>query len=114
MALLCLTAFAVRAQANVVEREVKAAPAAMRAFASIPTSTGLHVWPVAGDQARHPARAWRGQRQRGTLKATDFKQCLATGVRLRRALSRAAEFDGTDESCWNYLAGGRKELHSSG
>jgi hypothetical protein len=111
--LWCLTALAVRAQGSVVEREVKAAPgrdARVGVYTDIKpdcTSGPLPAIRLVTAPAHGAVNV-----KRGTLKATNFKQCLATEVPAFVALYRgAAEFNGTDEFVLEITwPGGRKEL----
>ena len=97
--MLCLTALTARAQASVVERQVKAAAgrdARVGVYTDIkPDCTS---GPLPAIRLVTPPAHGAVNVKRGTLKATNFKQCLATEVPAFVALYRgAAEFDGTDE-----------------
>jgi uncharacterized membrane protein len=112
-ALLCLSALAAHAQAKLVEREVKATPgrdARVGIYTDIKpdcTSGPLPAIRLVTAPAHGAVNV-----KRGTLKATNFKQCLATEVPAFVALYRgAAEFNGTDEFVLEITwPGGRKEL----
>ena len=112
-AVLCLTAPTARAQGSVVEREVKAA-------AGRDARVGVYT-DIKQDCTSGPLPAIRlvtapahgvVNVKRGLLKATNFKQCLATEVPAYVALYHgAAEFNGTDEFLLEITwPGGRKEL----
>ena len=111
--LLCLTALSVRAQGNMVEREVKAAPgrdARVGVYTDIkPDCTS---GPLPAIRLVTPPAHGAVNVKRGTLKATNFKQCLATEVPAFVALYHgAAEFNGTDEFVLEITwPTGRKEL----
>jgi hypothetical protein len=111
--LFCLATLTAAAQGNVVERQVKAAPGR--------DSRVAIYTDIKSDCTSGPLPAIRLVRapghgavtvKRATLKATNFKQCLATEVPAFVAFYRAAaEYIGTDdfilEVSW---PGGRKEL----
>jgi len=112
-ALLCLSVLAAGAQGNVVERQIKAASghdARVGIYTDIKpdcTSGPLPAIRLVTAPAHGAVTV-----KRATLKATNFKQCLATEVPAFVALYRsAAEYIGTDdfilEISW---PGGRKEL----
>ncbi len=111
--LLCLTALTARAQSSVVEREVKATPghdARVGVYTDIkPDCTS---GPLPAIRLVTPPAHGAVNVKRGTLKATNFKQCLATEVPAFVALYRgAAEFNGSDEFVLEVTwPGGRKEL----
>jgi hypothetical protein len=113
VALLCVTALAARAQGNVVEREVKAAPgrdARVGVYTDIkPDCTS---GPLPAIRLVTPPAHGAVNVKRGTLKATNFKQCLATEVPAFVALYRgAADFNGSDEFVLEVTwPSGRKEL----
>ena len=111
--LLCASVHNVCAQANSVERELKAAPARdvrVGIFTSIRpdcTSGPLPAIRLASAPAHGTVSV-----KRGTLKTTNFKECLATEVPAFVAFYRAAQdFKGTDEFDLEItFAGGRKQL----
>ena len=111
--LCCLAALTAHAQGNVVEREVKAASgrdARVGVYTDIkPDCTS---GPLPAIRLVTPPAHGAVNVKRGTLKATNFKQCLATEVPAFVALYRGtAEFDGTDEFTLEITwPGGRKEL----
>lgn len=98
-ALLCLAALAAHAQGNLLERQVKAVPGR-------DVRVGIYT-DIRPDCTAGPLPAIRLVAapahgtvtvKRGTLKATNFKQCLATEVPAFVAFYRAAnDFNGTDE-----------------
>jgi hypothetical protein len=112
-ALLCLSALAASAQGNVTDRQLKAA-------SGRDTRVGIYT-DIKPDCTSGPLPAIRLVSapahgavtvKRATLKATNFKQCLATEVPAFVAFYRAAgEFIGNDdfvlEVSW---PSGRKEL----
>jgi uncharacterized membrane protein len=111
--LLCLTALAARAQGSVVEREVKATPghdARVGVYTDI--KQDCTSGPLPAIRLVTPPAHGAVNVKRGTLKATNFKQCLATEVPAYVALYHgAAEFNGTDEFLLEITwPGGRKEL----
>jgi hypothetical protein len=112
-AILCLSVLVARAQADRVEREVKAAPgrdARVGIYTNIRpdcTSGPLPAIRLVAAPAHGAVSV-----KRGTLKATNFKQCLGIEAPAFVAFYRAAaDFSGTDEFELEIgLAGGRKEL----
>jgi len=112
-AILCLSGLNARAQADLVERQVKAVPgrdARVGIYTNIRadcTSGPLPAIRLVAPPA-HGAVSVR----RGTLKATDFKQCLGIEAPAFVAFYRAArDFNGADEFELEIgLAGGRKQL----
>ena len=115
-ALFCLstlTAPAAHAQGHVVEREVKAASGrAARVAVYTDIKPDCTSGPLPAIRLVTPPTHGAVNVKRGTLKATNFKQCLATEVPAFVALYRgAAEFNGTDEFVLEITwLGGRKEL----
>ncbi len=112
-AILCLPALVARAQADRVEREVKAAPGR-------DVRVGIYT-NIRPDCTSGPLPAIRllaapahgaVSVKRGMLKATNFKQCLGIEAPAFVAFYRAAtDFSGADEFELEIgLAGGRKEL----
>jgi hypothetical protein len=112
-ALLCLSALAAHAQGRVVEREVKAAPghdARVGIYTDIkPDCTS---GPLPAIRLAVPPAHGAVTVKRGTLKATNLKQCLAAEVPALIALYRATNsFNGSDEFALEVTwAQGRKEL----
>jgi len=112
-AFLCLSVLAARAQGNVVEREVKAAPgrdARVGIYTDIRpdcTSGPLPAIRLVTAPAHGAVSV-----KRGTLKATNLKQCLATEVPALVAVYRAKDgYGGADEFALEIgWASGRKEL----
>jgi len=102
-----------RAQANLAERELKAAPdrdVRVGVFTSIRpdcTSGPLPAIRLATAPAHGTVSV-----KRGTLKATNFKQCLATEVPAFVAFYRSApDFDGSDAFDLEIsFADGRKQI----
>lgn len=111
--LFCAAAHDACAQANLVEHEIKALPGRdMRfgVYTSIRpdcTSGPLPAIRLAGAPAHGTVTV-----KRGTFKATNFKQCLATEVPAFVAFYRAAQdFKGTDEFELEVsFFGGRKQI----
>jgi hypothetical protein len=98
-ALLCAWSFAARAQGNVVERQVKAASGRdVRVGVYTDIRPDCTPGPLPAIKlSRAPAHGAVSVK-RGTLKATNFKQCLATEVPAFVVYYRAAgDFIGTDE-----------------
>ncbi len=111
--LLCLSALTAHAQGSVVEREVKAAAgrdARVGVYTDIKQDCTSGPLPAIR-LATPPAHGFVNVK-RGTLKATNIKQCLATEVPALVALYHgAAEFSGTDEFLLEVTwPNGRKEL----
>jgi hypothetical protein len=111
--LLCVVAAPADAQNNMVQRGVKAAPGK-------DTRVGLYT-DIRPDRTTGPLPAIRlvtapahgvVNVKRGTLKTTNFKQCLAIEVPAFVAFYRAAEgFSGSDEFVLEVGAtGGHKQL----
>ena len=97
--LLCIGAFAAYAQDDVVERQLKAAPGRdvrVGVFTAIRpdcTSGPLPAIRLAAPPAHGSVNV-----KRGTLKATNIKQCLAIEVPVIVAFYRAsADYSGTDD-----------------
>ena len=111
--LLCVLTHDVCAQANSVEREFKTPPGRdvrVGIFTSIRpdcTSGPLPAIRLASAPAHGAVSV-----KRATLKATNFKQCLATEVPAFVVFYRAAQdFNGTDEFDLEIsFAGGRKQI----
>jgi hypothetical protein len=109
----CALVHAACAQANLVERDVKALPGRdvrVGIYTSIRpdcTSGPLPAIRLAGAPAHGTVTV-----KRATLKATNFKQCLAAEVPAFVAFYRAAQdFNGADEFDLEVsFAGGRKRI----
>jgi len=112
-AALCASVLAAQAQGNLIERAVKAAPgrdARVGVYADIrPDCT---AGPLPAIRLVTPPAHGAVSVKRGTLKATNFKQCLATETPAFVAFYRAKDgFSGTDEFALEVAwASGRKEL----
>ena len=112
-ACVCLSALVAHAEADTVERQVKAAPGRdvrVGIYTTIRpdcTSGPLPAIRLAAAPAHGAVTV-----KRATLKATNFKQCLATEVPAFVAFYRAAgDFSGNDEFALEIvLSGGRKQL----
>jgi hypothetical protein len=110
---LCVSALAAQAQGEVMERQVKAAPGhdvRVGIYTDIRqdcTSGPLPVIRLVAPPAHGAVTV-----KRGTLKATNFKQCMATEVPAFVAFYRATgDFNGTDEFELEIaFGGGRKQL----
>jgi hypothetical protein len=112
-ALLCLCVLVARAQGNVVEREVKAAPGHdVRVGVYTDIRPDCTSGPLPAIRLVAPPAHGAVTVKRGTLKATNFKQCLATEAPALVAFYRAKDgFSGADEFALELAwAGGRKEL----
>ncbi len=111
--LLCVAALTAHAQGSVVEREVKAA-AGRDARVGVYTDIKQDCTsgPLPAIRLVTPPAHGAVNVKRGTLKATNIKQCLATEVPAFVALYHgAAEFNGTDEFLLEITwPSGRKEL----
>lgn len=112
LALLCASGLDARAQGDLAERQVKAAPGRdtrVAVYADVrPDCTS---GPLPGIRLVTPPAHGAVSVKRGTLKATNFKHCLATEVPVFVALYRAAEhYNGADEFELEIaFAGGRKQ-----
>jgi hypothetical protein len=112
-ALLCLPAVAVLAQGNVPERELKTAPGRdLRVGIYTDIRQDCTSGPLPAIRMATPPAHGAVTVKRGTLKATNIKQCLATEVPAFVAFYRAAaNFRGSDqfalEISW---PDGRKQL----
>jgi hypothetical protein len=111
VALLCVCAFGVAAQ-ETTERQVKAAPGRdnrVAVYTNILPDCSSGPLPIIRLVA--PPTHGAVTVKRGTLKATNFKQCLATEVPVFVALYRPTDgFSGVDEFDLEIgLAGGRKQ-----
>jgi hypothetical protein len=112
-AFLCLSVLAARAQGNVLEREVKAAPGRdVRVGIYTDIRPDCTSGPLPAIRLVTPPTHGAVSVKRGTLKATNIKQCLATEVPAFVAFYRAADnFNGTDAFDLEItLAGGGKQL----
>jgi hypothetical protein len=111
--LSCLSAVAARAQGNVAEREVRAAPGRdVRVGIYTNVRQDCTSGPLPGIRLATPPAHGVVSVKRGMLKATNFKQCLAAEVPAFVAFYRAAaEFNGNDEFALEITwPQGRKEL----
>jgi uncharacterized membrane protein len=98
-AFLCLSAVFAHAQGNVIEREVKAAAGRdVRVGVYTNIRPDCTSGPLPAIKLVTPPAHGAVSVKRGTLKATNVKQCLATEVPVLVAFYRAAGgFNGTDE-----------------
>jgi hypothetical protein len=111
--LLCLFALAARAQGNVVEHEVKASPGRdVRVGIYTDIRPDCTPGPLPAIRLVVPPAHGAVSVKRGTLKATNIKQCLATEVPAFVVFYRAADnFNGADTFDLEItLGGGRKQL----
>ena len=112
-AFLCVSMLAAYAQGNIVERQVKAAPGRdVRVGIYIDIRPDCTSGPLPAIRLAAPPAHGAVSVKRGTFKATNFKQCLATEAPAFVAFYRAKDgYGGTDafalEITW---VGGRKEL----
>ncbi len=112
-ALLCASVLAAAAQGGLVERQVKAAPGhEVRVGIYTTIRPDCTSGPLPAIRLLVPPTHGAVRVKRATLKATNFKQCLATEVPAFVAFYRAAEnFNGTDEFELEIgLSGGRKQI----
>ena len=112
-AIICVSALGVGAQeGNVLERQIKAAPGhdlRVAVYADIRPDCTAGTLPAIRLVTR-PAHGAVSVK-RGTLKATNFKQCLATEVPAYVVFYRAAaDFTGADAFELEIASGGRKKL----
>jgi hypothetical protein len=109
----CLSALTVRAQTALTEREIKAAPAHdVRVGIYADIRSDCTSGPLPAIRLVTPPAHGTVVVKRGTLKATNIKQCLAIEVPAFVAFYRAAaEFSGTDQFELEIgLPAGRKEI----
>src|SRR5580698_8178970 len=99
VALLCVSAFAARAQDESIQREVKGAPGRdVRVGIYTAIRPDCTSGPLPALRLLVPPAHGTVTVKRGTLKATNFKECLATEVPAFVAFYRAAAaYDGADE-----------------
>lgn len=112
-ALLCAFAVVAHAQSATVEREIKALPGkAVRVGVYANILPDCTSGPLPSVRLVAPPAHGAVTVRRGTLKATNLKQCLATEVPMFVTIYRAAEgFNGSDEFVLEITApGGRKTL----
>src|ERR1700733_2440152 len=96
---LCIGAFAAYAQDDVVERQLKAAPGRdVRAGVFTDIRPDCTSGPLPAIRLATPPAHGSVTVKRGTLKATNIKQCLATEAPALVAFYRAAQdFRGSDQ-----------------
>src|SRR5580658_6662134 len=112
-ALICALATPAAAQSTTIERQVKAAPGKdVRVGVYTDIRPDCTAGPLPAIRLVTPPAHGTVNVKRGTLKATNLKQCLATEVPAFVALYHgAAEFDGADEFLLEITwPSGRKEL----
>jgi hypothetical protein len=112
-ALLCASVIVAYAQGTVVEREVTAAAGRdVRVRVYINIRPDCTSGPLPAIRLESPPSHGAVTVKRGTLKATNLKQCLATEAPVLVAIYRAAgEFIGTDQFTLEITsAEGRKQL----
>jgi len=98
-ALMCLPALVAQAQGNLPERELKAAPGRdLRVGIYTNVRQDCTSGPLPAIRLAAPPAHGAVTVKRGTLKATNFKQCLATEAPAFIAFYRAVpDFRGSDE-----------------
>jgi hypothetical protein len=111
-ALLCASAASAGAQSSQVEREVKAMPGKdVRVGVYAGIRADCTAGPLPTIRLVTPPSHGAVTVKRGTFRATNFKQCLATEVPAFVTFYRAAEnFSGADEFVLEVTAGARKQL----
>jgi len=112
-ALACLAAFDARAEGDLVERQVKAAPARdVRVGIYTNVQADCSSGPLPAIRLVAPPSHGAVSVKRATLKATNFKQCLGIETPAFVAFYRAAgNFNGTDDFELEIVyAGGRRQL----
>jgi len=112
-ALLGICAVSAHAQSGAGEHEVKAAPGKdVRVGVYTTIRPDCTSGPLPAIKLSAPPAHGAVTVKRGTLKATNFKQCLATEVPAFVTFYRAADgFNGADEFVLEIAwAGGRKEV----
>jgi hypothetical protein len=113
VAILCATALSAGAQSGTVERQVKAPPGKdVRVGIYTDIRPDCTAGPLPAIRLVTPPAHGVVNVKRGTLKATNIRQCLATEVPAFVAFYRAAEnYSGTDQFVLEVsLSGGRKQL----
>jgi hypothetical protein len=111
--LLCVCAAPARAQSGPVEHDIKAAPGKdVRVGVYTTIRPDCTSGPLPAIRLAAPPAHGAVTVKRGTLKATNIKQCLATEVPAFVAFYRAADgFNGADEFALEIASpGGRKEV----
>ena len=109
---LCAGALAAYAQDIVIERQLKAAPGRdVRAGVFTDIRPDCTSGPLPAIRLATPPAHGKVNVKRGTLKATNFKQCLAAEVPVFVAFYRPTDgFSGSDEFELEIgLSGGRKQ-----
>jgi uncharacterized membrane protein len=111
-AVLCVSVVAAAAQGNVAQREVKAtAGKEVRVGVYGDIRADCRSGPLPAIRLVIPPAHGAVNVKRGTLKTTNYKQCLATEVPVYIAFYRAAEnFSGADEFVLEVGLPGRKQL----
>jgi uncharacterized membrane protein len=112
-ALNCALATPAAAQSTTIERQVKAAPGKdVRVGVYTDIRPDCTAGPLPAIRLVTPPAHGTVNVKRGTLKATNLKQCLATEVPAFVVLYRAAEnYDGADGFLLEIgIPGGRKQL----
>jgi hypothetical protein len=112
-ALLFVLAFTAHAQDDLIERDIKASPGRdVRVGIYTAIRADCNSGPLPAIRLMNPPVHGTISVRRGTLKATNFKQCLATEVPAFVAFYRAAAgFNGNDEFDLEItFAGGRKQI----
>ncbi len=113
VAALCASAFCARAQGDLLKRDVKAPPGRdVRVGVYTDIRQDCTSGPLPAIKLVTAPAHGRVTVKRGTLKATNFKQCLATEVPAFVAFYRSvADFTGTDEFELEVsLPGGHKQI----
>ena len=112
-ALICLPTLAALAQGNVPGRELKTAPGRdLRVGIYTDIRQDCTSGPLPAIRLATPPAHGAVSVKRGTLKATNFKQCLATEVPALVAFYRAAaDFRGNDQFALEIVwSDGRRQL----
>jgi hypothetical protein len=109
---LCALTAPVGAQGNVVEREVRAVPGKeVRVGIYTDIRPDCTAGPLPAIRLVMPPAHGSVNVKRGTLKATNIKQCLATEVPAFVAFYRASDnYSGADEFLLEVSMAGRKQL----
>lgn len=113
IALLCASVLAADAQTSRIDRQIKITSGHdVRVGVYLNIRPDCTSGPLPAIRLVAPPAHGTVSVKRGTLKATNFKQCLATEVPAFVALYRAAkDFNGTDEFDLEVsFTGGRKQI----
>jgi len=111
LAVLCLSALAARAQGDIAERQLHAQPGRdLRVAVYADIRSDCTAGPLPAIRLAAPPAHGAVNVKRGTLKATNFKQCLAAEVPALVVFYRpVADFTGVDAFDLEITLSGRKK-----